>query len=157
MFLSCVSFLCPVLVSLSLPFVSVVLHFRADGSAATQPLPTSDPTNCLVAHGLPGGVLYSQVDTFIHGFLRQEGVEKKMKENLEELLQAFEEMEKERDQWRTEEATSLKQIAALRTQLTNKARELKKVQANEKASLEDLRVRYLVHAAIVLLRPSYTV
>ena len=91
-------------------------------------------------HGC-GWVWFRQVDAFIHGFLRQEGVEKKMKDNLEELLSAYEALERERDQWRDEEATSLKQIAALRTQLTNKARELKKVQSNERASLEDLRVR----------------
>ncbi len=80
------------------------------------------------------------MDTFIHGFLKQEGAEKRLKENLQSLLEEYGELEAERDQWRKEEGTSLKQIAALRTQLANKARELKKIQAQEKAGLEDLRV-----------------
>ncbi len=64
-----------------------------------------------------------------------------MKENFEEMVQAYEALEREREQWREEEATAQKQIAALRTQLAAKAREVKRVEANERAAMEELRVR----------------
>jgi hypothetical protein len=90
----------------------------------------------------------TQVDTFIHGFLRQEGVEKRLKENFEEMVQAFEALEAERRQWRDEEVTAQKQIAGIRAQLAAKSREIKRVEANERAAMEELRVRVHRHAGI---------
>ena len=87
------------------------------------------------------------MDTFIHGFLRQEGVEKRLKENFEEMVQAFEALEAERRQWRDEEVTAQKQIAGIRAQLAAKSREIKRVEANERAAMEELRVRMHRHHA----------
>lgn len=90
------------------------------------------------------------MDTFIHGFLRQEGVEKRLKENFEEMVQAFEALEAERRQWRDEEVTAQKQIAGIRAQLAAKSREIKRVEANERAAMEELRVRVRRHTGITL-------
>ena len=88
------------------------------------------------------------MDTFIHGFLRQEGVEKRLKENFEEMVQAFEALEAERRQWRDEEVTAQKQIAGIRAQLAAKSREIKRVEANERAAMEELQVRVRRHTGI---------
>ena len=56
-------------------------------------------------------------------------------------LQIQEDVEKEKNEWKGEEANALKQLSALRAQKAAKERELKQSQNKEKSLIEDLRVR----------------
>lgn len=88
--------------------------------------------------------LKQEVEIFVHSFLRSEKVEKGKREELEELLAKEEELEKEREQWRAEEAIANKQIATLSAQREIKAREASKASTNERETREELKVKKLM-------------
>jgi len=84
-----------------------------------------------------------EMDVELARFLKAEGVEKKYREQLAELAEACAGLEAEKEQWHKEELLCLKQLSALKAQRDIKSRDLAKLAASRKISVEHSKVKEL--------------
>ena len=86
-------------------------------------------------------IVRREMDGLLAQYLREESVEKRHRTALSEVAEACAALEAEKEQWAAEESLALKQIAALKVQRDNKARELEATLAARKAETEKSRTK----------------
>lgn len=89
------------------------------------------------------GSLKREMDSLMLSFLKEEGIERKQREALQDLIEMCTAQEAEKDRWHREEALALKQISSLKAQRDIKSRELAKLTAQRKTTVEASKMKEL--------------
>lgn len=89
------------------------------------------------------GAFRRDIDQLVASLLKEEGLEKRQREQLLELAESCKAVEAEKDQWHKEELLAVKQVAALKAQRDNKSREVTRLEESRRATIETSKMKEL--------------